>query len=91
MLPSHNTPSFKKSIFHGSTLSKFLHSTMPGQNIKCSNAPSKSVICSTVESKRVNSDVNIIHKNPVNVLSDSVIARVGSRLPSSLESFDFTL
>ena len=53
MLPSHNTPSLKKSVIspsisHVSTFSKFVHSAMSGQNIQCTNAPSKSVSCSTV-------------------------------------------
>ena len=53
MLPAHNTPSFKNSVIsptisHVSTLSKFVHSGMWGQNIQCTNAPSKSVSCSTV-------------------------------------------
>ena len=59
MLPSHNTPSCKKSVIsppivYVSTLSKFVPSTMPGQNIQCTNSPSKSVTSSTVKSKRVN-------------------------------------
>ena len=41
---------------------------MPDQNIQCTNAPSESVTCSTVKSKRVNSDVNVIRKNTVNVV-----------------------
>ena len=81
MLPSHNTPSCKKfvispSISHVSTLSKFVQSTIPGQNIQCTNAPSKSVTLSIVRGKRVNSDVNLIRKNIVNVVGDSVIAPV---------------
>ena len=81
MLSSHNMPSCKKpvtstSISHVSTLSKFVHSTMPGQNIQCINAPSKSVTCSTIKSKHVNSDVSVICKNTVNDVSDSVIACV---------------
>ena len=88
MLPSYNTPSCKKSVISPSTscvstLSKFVHSTMPGQNILCTNAPSKSVICSTVKSKHVNSDVNVIRKNTVNVLNDSVIAPVSHHFSSS--------
>ena len=50
---------------HVSTLSKFVHFTMPGQNIQCTNAPSKSGTCSTVKSKHVNSDVNVIRKKTV--------------------------
>ena len=93
MLPSHNTPSYKKSVIsppisHVSTLSKFVLSTMPDQNIQCSNAPSESVTCSTVKSKRVNSDVNVIRKNTSNVVRDSVIAPVSPR--SSSSSHDFT-
>ena len=42
---------------------------MPGQNIQCTNAPSKSVTYSTVKSKRVNSDINVIRKNTVNGVS----------------------
>ena len=95
MLPSHNMPSWKKSIIslsisHGSTLSKFLYSTMPGQNIQCNNAPSKSVTCSTVNSKRINSNVNVICKNILHVVSDSGIARVSSSPSPSLEPRDFT-
>ena len=79
MLPSHNTPSCKKSgisppISSVTTLSECVPSTMPGQNIQCTNAPSLSVTCSTVKSKRVNSDVNVIRKDAINVISDSVIA-----------------
>ena len=42
MLPSHNMPSCKKSvtspsISHVSMLSKFVHSTMSGQNIQGTN------------------------------------------------------
>ena len=93
MLPSHNTPSCKKSVIspsisHVSMLSKFVHSTKPGQNIQCTNVRSKSVTCSTVKSKRVNSDVNVIRKNTVNIVSDSMIASVSPR-PSSF-SDDFT-
>ena len=39
---------------------------MPGQNIQCTNAPSKSVTYNTLKSKRVKSDINVIHKNTVN-------------------------
>ena len=58
MLPSVNTPSRKKSVIspsvsHVSMSPKFVHSTMRGQN-------SKSVTCSTIKSKRVNSNVNVI-------------------------------
>ena len=43
MLPSHNAPSCKKSVIspsisHLGKLSKFVHSTMPGQKIQCTNA-----------------------------------------------------
>ena len=67
-------PSYKRSVIsppisHVSTLSKFFSSTMAGQNIQCTNAPSKSVTYSTVKSKRVNSDINVIRKNTVNGLS----------------------
>ena len=41
-------------------LSKFVPSTMPVQNIQSTNAASKSVACSTVKSKHVISDVNVI-------------------------------
>ena len=93
MLSPHNTPSCKKSVIststsHVSMLSKFAHSTIQSQTIQCTNAPSKSITCSTVKSKRVNSDVNVIRKNTVNVVSDSVIAPVS---PSSTSfSDDFT-
>ena len=92
MLPSHNTTSWKKSVTFPSTsrlstLSKFVHSTMPGQNIQCTNAPSKSVTCITENRKHVNSDVNVILKNTVNVVSDSVIARVSPRPSSSSDDF----
>ena len=92
MLPSRNTPTCKKSVIspsisHVSTLSKFVLSTMRGQNIQCANAPSKSVTCSTVKSKRVNSDVNVIRKSTVNVVNDSVIAPVSPRLSSSSDDF----
>ena len=50
---------------------------MPGQNIQCSNAPRK----------RVNSDINVICKNTVNVISDSVIAPVSHRPFSSSDDF----
>ena len=40
---------------------------MPGQNIQNTNAPSQLVTCSTVKSKCVNSDVNVTHKNTVNI------------------------
>ena len=63
---------------------------MPGQNIKCTNAPRKSVTFSTVKSKRVNSNVSVIGKNTVNVVSDSVIARASPRPSTSLEPNDFT-
>ena len=43
---------------------------------QCTNALSKSVTFSTVRGKRVNSDVNLIRKNTVNVVGDSVIAPV---------------
>ena len=81
MLPSHNTPSCKKSVISPSislvsTLLKSVYSTMPGQNIQYTNAPSKPVTCITVKSKRVNSDVTVIRKNTVNVVSDSIIAHV---------------
>ena len=84
MLPSHNMPSYKKSVIspsisHVSTLPKFVLSTMSDQNIQCSNAPSESVTCSTVKSKRVNSDVNVIRKNTLNVVRDSVVAPVSPR------------
>ena len=87
MLLCHNTASCKKSVIPPSILrvimlSKFVHSTIPCQNIQCKKGPSKSVTCSTVKSKHVNSDVNLIHKNAVNVVSNSVIARV-SPCPSS--------
>lgn len=36
--------------------------------------PSKSVACTTVKIKRVHSDVNMIGKNAVNVVRDSIIA-----------------
>ena len=52
---------------------------MSDQNIQCSNAPSESVTCSTVKSKRVNSDVNMIRKNTLNVVRDSVVAPVSPR------------
>ena len=55
---------------------KFVPSTMPGQNIQSTNAPCKSVTCSSVKSKRVNSDVNVIRKNTTNVISYSVIVPV---------------
>ena len=54
---------------------------------QCTNAPSKSVTCSTVKSKCVNSDVNEIRKNTVNVISDSVIAPVSSCPSSSSDDF----
>ena len=65
MLPSHNTPSCKKSvisqsILHVSILSKFVHSTVPGQNIQCTNAPSKTVTCISVKSKRVNVSIAML-------------------------------
>ena len=90
MLPSHTTPSCKKSVIsppisHVSTLSKFVPSIIPGQSIQCSNAPNKSFTCVTVKSKRINSDVNVIRKNTVNVVSDSVIAPVSPR-PSSFSN-----
>ena len=72
------------SISNLSTLSKFVHSTMPGQNIECANTPNKSVTCSTIKSKHVNSDVNVIRENNVNVVSDSVIAGASPRPLSSL-------
>ena len=92
MLPSHNMPSWKKSVTFPSnsrvsTLSKFAHSTMPDQNIQCTNAPSKSVTCSTVNCKHANIDVNVILKNTVNVVSDSVIAPVSPRPSSSSDDF----
>ena len=67
------------SISHLNTLAKYVHSTRPGQNIQCTSASSKSVTCSTVKRKRVNSDVNVIRKNTVNVVGDSVIAPVSPR------------
>ena len=73
------------SISHLSTLSKFVYYTIPGQNIQCTNAFSKPVTCSTRKSKRVSNDLNVIRKNTVNAVSDSVIARVSPRLSSSLE------
>ena len=74
MLPPHTTPSCKKSLSKFvSMLSKFIPFIIPGQSIQCSNAPNKSVTCVTVKSKRVNSDVNVIRKNTVNVVSDSVL------------------
>ena len=92
MLLSHNTPSCKKSVIspsisHVSMLSKFVHSTKPGQNFQCTNVPSKSVTCSTVKSKRINSDVNVIRKNTVNIISDSVIASVSPRPSPSSDDF----
>ena len=89
MLATHNTSPCKKSaislsISHVSTLSKFVHS---GQNIQCTKAPSKSVTCSTVKSKRVNSDVNVIRKNTVNVVNDSVVAPVSPRPSTSPDDF----
>ena len=92
MLPSHNMQSCKNSVIsprfsHVSTLSKFVPFTMPDQNIQCTNAPSKSVTCSTVNSN-VNSGVNVTRKNTVNVISDSVIAPVSPLL--SPYSDDFT-
>ena len=91
MLPAHNTPSWKNSVIsssisHESTLWKFAHSTMSGQNIQCTNAPSMSVTWSIVKSKRVNSDINVIRKNTINVVNDSVIAHF-SHCPSSSEDF----
>ena len=55
MLP-YNTQSCYKSVIsppisHVSMLSKFVPSTMPGQNIQSTNAASKSVACSTVKSE----------------------------------------
>ena len=38
------------------------------------SVPSKSVACTTVKIKRVHSDVNMIGKNAVNVVRDSIIA-----------------
>ena len=92
MLPSHNMQSCKNSVIsprisHVSTLSKFVPSTMPGQNTQCTNAVSNSVTFSTVNSD-VNSGVDVTRKNTVNVKSDSVIAPV-SPGPSSY-SDDFT-
>ena len=60
---------------------------MPGQNIQYTNASSKSVTCSTVKSKWVSSNVNVIHKNTVNVISDSVIVPVSPYLSSSSDNF----
>ena len=84
MLPSDNTPSHKKSVISPpisqvSTLSKLFYSTMPSQNFQCTNAPSKSVTCSTIKNKRLNSDVDVIRKNTVNIISDSMIAPVSPR------------
>ena len=73
-------------ISHVSTLSKFFPSAMPGQNIQRTNAPSKSVTFSTVNSD-VNSSVNVTRKNTVNVISDSVIAPVSPRPSPSSDDF----
>ena len=68
-------------------LSKFVPSTMPVQNIQSTNAASKSVACSTVKSKHVISDVNVIRKNTVYVINGSVIAPVSPHPSSSSDNF----
>ena len=94
MLPPHNTPSYKKSVISPSTSHVICYQNLLISQFKVKlfdvliNAPSKSTTCSTVKSKRVNSDVNVICKNTVNVVSDSVIAPVSPR-PTSF-SDDFT-
>ena len=92
MLPSDNTPSHKKSVIsppisHVSTLSKLFSSTMPSQNFQCTNAPSKSVTCSTIKNKRLHSDVYVIRNYTVNVISNSMIAPVSPRPSSSSDYF----
>ena len=57
--------------------------------LKCASFASKSVTCSTVKSKLVISDVNVIRKNAANDVRDSAIACVSIRLPSSFEPSDF--
>lgn len=97
-LPSQNMPSYENSdvspsISNARTffkkVSKLFYSTIPGQNTQCTNSFSKSVSCSTGKRKRVNSVVNVIRENIVNVGSDSVINCVSPRPSSSLETTGF--
>ena len=76
------------SISHAWKLSNLVHSTIPCQNIQCTSIPNKFVTCSTVKSKRVSGNVNVIRKNAVNVVRVSVIACVIPRPSSSLEPSD---
>lgn len=91
MLPSHKMSSCKKSVISPSISHSctFVHSTISVQNIQYTSVSSKFVICSIKKSKHVNSDFNVIRKNAVNSVSDSVNARVSSRPPSCLEPSDF--
>ena len=84
-LQSHNITSCKKTSF------PLVHFTIPCQNIQFTGVPCRSATCSAVGSKRVNSDVYAIYKNAVNVVRDSVIARVSPRLSSSLELHSVTV
>ena len=70
-------------------LSKFVNSTIPGQNIQCTRVSCKSVTFSTVKSEHVNGDFNVTRKNVVNAVRDFVIPHVSPRPSSSVEPNNF--